>query len=330
MAQPAELAVLLALDALEDAEQADAELRHGSFPAELIATSGALAEGAATAAPAGLRRAVLGAALARRPAGTAVGAEPPADPVQGFAASVADLYRLLHGLDVAEWELPAHPEHGRVRELIAHLVGVEELALRWLDPTDDVPPMPDHIAATRGAVTELAGASPEEILRRWHTAALTVAEVAGNTDQRRRIAYHDLTSTVAGFMIARTFELWAHAGDVCAATGRPLPTLDPPRLAAMSGRLMAVLPLGLAYRGRTAPGHTARLVLTGEGGGTYLVPLAAGQPAGEPAVTIVADTYQLCRVAARRLSPQLLPVTVDGDRGLGDLVLAGLDAFARD
>ena len=38
----------------------------------------------------------------------------------------------------------------------------------------------------------------------------------------------------------------------------------------------------------------------------------------------------LCRVAARRLAPHALAVTVEGDAALADSVLAGVDAFARD
>jgi hypothetical protein len=38
----------------------------------------------------------------------------------------------------------------------------------------------------------------------------------------------------------------------------------------------------------------------------------------------------LCRVAARRLAPADLPATIDGDGALAQLVLADLDAFARD
>ena len=42
------------------------------------------------------------------------------------------------------------------------------------------------------------------------------------------------------------------------------------------------------------------------------------------------DPVDLCRIAARRLRPDDLVATIEGDRQLADLVLAGLDSFARD
>lgn len=52
--------------------------------------------------------------------------------------------------------------------------------------------------------------------------------------------------------------------------------------------------------------------------------------AAEPDVTIVTDAAGLCRVAIRRLRPEELEAAIDGDRELGDRVLAGIGALARD
>jgi len=148
---------------------------------------------------------------------------------------------------------------------------------------------------------------------------------------------------VPGLLVIRTFEIWAHAMDVASATGRPLPRLDPERMALLSGRLMAVVPFALAYRGSTAPGRIGRFVLTGSAGGCFTVPLApvsdtppefgsgvSFDTVDEPDFTLVADALDLCRLAARRLRPAELASTVEGDRELAELVLADLDAFARD
>ena len=325
-----ELAALLALDALEPDEQADAELRLGTFPTALADASASLAERVATSPPPGLRTETLQAALTRRPAGRPVDGVQPCPPDEGFTRTVEELRLLLESLSDAEWDLPAHPEHGRVRDLVAHLVGVERLALRWLDPDDDVPLLPDHVESTRDVVAALAGADPRVIARDWYHAAQAVATAAADGDPTRSITFHDITTSVAGFLVTRTFELWAHAMDVAAAIGRPSPELDPERMLTLSSRLMAAVPLALAYRRSTAPGRSARFVLTGASGGCYAVPLHPGEQPEEPDVTLVADTVDLCRVAARRLRPQDLAATVDGDAGLATLVLAGLDAFARD
>lgn len=325
-----ELAALLALDALEPDEQADAELRMGTFPPGLAAASAVLAAAAAANPPQDLRSATLARALSRRSAGRPADGAAPCSPVDAFARTVADLNELLQSLSSDEWDALAHPEHGRVRDLVAHLVGVERLSVRWLRLDADMPVLLDHVAATRDVVADLAAAEPAEIVQQWHDAALAVLAAAASGDRARQVSFHDLRLSVAGLLVTRTFELWAHAMDISVATGRPLMRLDPERMATLSSRLMGALPLALAYRHSTAPGRTARFVLTGSAGGCYTVPLHPGSDAGEPDFTVVADAFDLCRVAARRLRPHELDVTIEGDHELADLVLAGLDAFARD
>jgi hypothetical protein len=72
-------------------------------------------------------------------------------------------------------------------------------------------------------------------------------------------------------------------------------------------------------------------VLTGPGGGCYDVDLAgAGVGGDDDEVTIVADTTEVCRVAARRLAAAELDVVVEGDGDAALALLATVDAFARD
>lgn len=325
-----ETAALLALDALEADEQADAELRIGTFPPGLADAVATLAEDAVADPPAALRAETLARAASRRPAGRPVGAVQPCRPAEAFDRTVADLDRLLSSLTDAEWNAPAHPDHGRVRDLVAHLVGVERLVLRWLVADGPVPELPDHVAATRPMVAQLADTEPHEVARQWHEAARAVAAAAATGDPARPVTFHDITLSVERLLVMRTFELWAHATDICLATGRPLLQLDAERMTTLSAELMSVMPLALAYRGSTVPGRSARFVLTGPAGGSYTVPLAPDSPATKPAVTIVTDPVDLCRVAARRLDPAELDATIDGDRQLAELVLAGVGALARD
>lgn len=325
-----ELATLLALDALEADEQADAELLMGTFPIGLSEASAALAERVAATPPADLGATVLAAALERRSAGRPVDGAVPCEPAEGFERTIADMYELLQSLSEDEWNAPAHPEHGRVRDLVAHLIGVERLSLRWLDPDDDMPVVLDHVAATRPAVEEHASLSARAVGELWHEAVLAVAAAAATGDPARTVSFHDIETTVPGFLITRTFELWAHAMDISTATGRPLLRLDPERMATLSNRLMGAVSGAMAYRNNAMPGRSIRFVLTGPSGGSYTVALNPGERPGEPAATIVTDTVDLCRIAARRLRPDELTATVVGDRALADLVLAGLDSFARD
>lgn len=324
-----ETAALLALDALLPGEQADAEVRIGTLPSGLSDAVTLLAEKTVTDPPPELRADTLTHAASRRSPGRPIDAARRCEPVVAFGRTVEDLNHLLHSLTDTEWSAPAHAEHGRVRDLVAHLIGVERLVLRWLDPEDTVPDLPDHVAATRYVIAELADDDPRDIARQWYEGARSVAEAAAG-DRSRMVVFHDLTLSVGQLLMTRTGELWAHSIDICRATGRPLPQLDMERMATLCDELMNAVPLAMAYQGTTAPGRAARFVLTGPAGGTYTVPLAPQAETAEPEVTIVADAAGLCQVAIRRLRPEQLNAVIDGDRELGALVLAGVGALARD
>jgi len=325
-----ETAALLALDALLPGEQADAELRIGMLPADLAGVAALLAEETVTDPPPELRSDTLIRATSRRPPGRPNDAAQPCEPTVAFDRTVEDLNHLVRSLTDAEWSAPAHAEHGRVRDLLAHLVGVERLVQRWLDPEDTVPDLPDHVAATRSVIAELADSDPHDVASQWYEGARAVAAAAAAGDRSRMVVFHDITISVDQLLVTRTGELWAHAIDICQATGRPLPQLDMERMATLCTELMTLVPLAMAHRGTTAPGRAARFVLTGPAGGTYTVPLAPQAQTSEPQVTIVTDAAGLCRVAIRRLRPEQLGAAIDGDRELGDLVLAGIGALARD
>lgn len=324
-----EIAALVAFDALAPEEKGDAGLPDLELPPGLADAAALLAEPTVTGPPPVLRAATLARAVSGRRPGRPLDAAPPCEPLVAFDRTVADLDDLLRSLTSDEWNAPAHAEHGRVRDLVAHLVGVERLVLRWLDPEDTVPALPDHVAATRPVVAELAGTDPGDIARQWHESARAVAAAAAG-ERARPVAFHDITISVDQLLVTRTGELWAHAIDICRATGRPLPQLDMERMAMLCSQLVAAVPLALAYRGTIASGRAARIVLTGPAGGTFTVPLAPQDQAVEPEVTIVTDAVDFCRVAVRRLGPDQLDAVIEGDRALGDLVLASIDALARD
>jgi uncharacterized protein (TIGR03083 family) len=330
----AQLAELLAFDALEPDELTGADLLPDTWPLEQASAVTPLAEAVSAEPPTDLRRSVLAAALTRRRPGRPVRSPEPVLPADAFGRSIDELWSLLTSLGDTEWDLVAHEEHGRVRDLVAHLVGVERLNLRWLDPTDDVPHLPDHVASTRPVVESLADAAPVDVARAWRESALELLEAASTHDATDQALFHDITVSVDGLLTMRTFELWAHGMDIAHATGRQLPQLDDARLLLMSSRLMGALPGALAYRGVSAAGRTMRFVLTGPAGGCYDIGLGAGAsappPDYEPDATIVAEVVDLCLVAAARLDHGALVHTREGDPDLADLVLANVDAFARD
>jgi uncharacterized protein (TIGR03083 family) len=325
-----ETAALAALDALAPGEQVDAGLLARELPSGLADAAALLAEPTATAPPSAMRARTLVRAVSGRQPGRPLDAVRPCDPLVAFDRTMADLDYLLRSLTDSEWNASAHAEHGRVRDLVAHLAGVERLVVRWLDPDDTVPDLPDHVAATRSVVAELADTDPRDVARQWHEGARAVAAAAAG-DRDRMVVFHDLTISVDQLLVTRTGELWAHTIDICQATGRPLPQLDMERMAMLCNELVAAVPLALAYQGSSVPGRAARVVLTGPAGGTFTVPLAWEEhEVADPQVTIVADAVGFCRVAIRRLRPNQLDAAIEGDLALGDLVLTSIDALARD
>lgn len=310
-----------------------------------------------------LGAAMLDRALAARSPGRRLHAVEPCSPLDAFVAAAAQLGETLEAIDDSGWAAPAHPVHGTVGDLVAHLVGVEELVAGWLEapPGTDAQPT-EHVAATRAAVDELAGRDRVEVVGRWRAAVEAVVRRCEHVPTDRAVLVHDLPTDVDGLLVLRAFELWAHLLDICEATGRRDPVVDEARLALMSTRLMDAVPLAVAWRGVDVSG-SVRMVLTGPGGGCRDVDLrpasdaspnsglassdgpnggarsgastagSVSSPGGAAtggAATVVADAEAVCRVAARRLQADRLDAVIEGDRDLAVAVLGALDAFAKD
>jgi hypothetical protein len=127
----------------------------------------------------------------------------------------------------------------------------------------------------------------------------------------------------------RSFELWTHADDVRRALGHPLEDPPAPQLRAMSDRSVRGLPGLMLLSGVVPPPVSARVVLTGPGGGTWDVDLSLGALPGAPrATTLVMSALDYCRMASRRLEPDELDWTVTGDEPLARQLLTAARAIA--
>lgn len=328
-----DLVAALALDAIEGDDRRAAAMSVAPIDvddARRVAI--ALAELTEEEPPADLRERVLSEARSRRAPGTPLVGSEPISPSEAFLATVDALHRLLADLRPDEWTAPALGQYGRVRDLIAHLVGVEENLLGVLG--EGSPPDPsrwaDHVQATADHVQACREMTTEALLERWVGGARRLRVVASIGSPDRPILVNDVPTTVRGMFVLRMFEVWTHHEDVCRATRRPLPIIDRARLQLMSSELMDALPAALTVTGTAVPGKTMEIVLTGTGGATYRRPMALQSEVGFPDVTITADIVDFCRVASRRLAPGALAVEVEGPSELCDRVLAATGAFARD
>ena len=89
------------------------------------------------------------------------------------------------------------------------------------------------------------------------------------------------------------------------------------------------MPAALEVAGRAHPGKTARIVLTGEGGGgDWLIPFGFAEVGEAPDVVFTADVVDWCRCVSERLAPEALPRAVEGDPALADDLAAASSAFA--
>ena len=124
-------------------------------------------------------------------------------------------------------------------------------------------------------------------------------------------------------LLVRAFEAWVHTDDLRRVAGRPEIRVESRHLSLMADLSRRIMPLALAVAAREHEGKTARLVLTGAGGGDWLVPLGAGDPADTADVTVTADVVEWCRLMGDRVTIDAVAVEIYGDEALGlDLVAA--------
>jgi uncharacterized protein (TIGR03083 family) len=249
-----------------------------------------------------------------------------------FIKTAAELADLIESLAPGEWTTITQLDGARVRDLVVHLVGVERYVLGQLGrrPSLEAPRREDHWPVTTLAAAELTNEPAAILAKSWWLEVLNVIAACGELGPDWEVSYHHLTGPTRGLLVVRTFELWTHGDDIRRATHRPLDRLDEARLSLMVNQLMTVLPLGLALSGCPQPGRTARLNLTGQGGGGFDVALAPMSPTGVPDITLTAAAVDFCRLASNRLTLDELDILVEGEAWLLDPILAGATAFSAD
>lgn len=287
----------------------------------------ALAEPVATAPPSALRAELLDALGARPRTGAT-----PVPVTELFARRVDAFAALLDALDAPDWSRHAAPYEWTVHGLVAHLALVEELMVRQAGLTAEAP-LPvghaahrDHLAFAHEGIAELLASPPAVAVDRWRRAARRVVEHVSSPDfdERSSLPLHEWPFDSATALVVRAFELWTHAEDVGRATGRPVALPGVGELRTMSSAAVAGLPVLLALRGDRLPGPT-RLVLTGGGGGTFDL----GRTGAEaPVAVLVADVVDYCRLVARRLDPDEIDATRDGDPDFLDALLLAARTIA--
>jgi uncharacterized protein (TIGR03083 family) len=275
------------------------------------------------------------AALAARPAGRPFAAEaitvsPTEHAVQVFRRQVGALDVTLDTLAPSAW--PTMTDAGwTVHQLVAHLVTVEEYFGSVLGFWDyDIPEgtEADHRAMTEAAIARRVTRAPGDAVGEWQSLVRRLLDAVGDGSRLApEVTFHALAMSPRNAFVLRAFELWTHHDDIRRSLGRALTEPPAADVRLMSSLAVRSTPLGLLVAGRNHVDRSVRVVLTGAGGGTWVVGYGANPPA-EPDTTFIVDAIDFCRMAAQRLSIDALAIDVDGDRAFAVDVCAGAQIFA--
>jgi uncharacterized protein (TIGR03083 family) len=323
--EAAELLGAWALDACDASEAASVERHVASCP-ECRAEAVGLSRAAAGLGEIAARQPFPLHALQSSVAAVAASASTPA---ALFGHQVHALSGLLDTIAPDEW-IASTAAGWTVHELVAHLLAGAsyidwQLGLVQADPGGGelvwLPRSESVIAGHRAN-------EPGRTVHEWRAHAdILHRHLADATGRELRVRLpwlgHDTPLRVVAMIHA--FETWVHAEDIRQATSRAPLAPTPADLESMS-RLAAEM-LGRALGASpTARGRTARLALTGTGGGELAVP--PGELPTPPDVTVTADVVSFCRLVGGRLRPADLAYRTEGDGRLGRELVETAASFA--
>lgn len=320
-----ELLGAYALDACEPEEVAEIEAvlaRRSDLAREADRLSRAAAWIGATEAaepPTGMRTDTLEAARVRR--------RRPADPVIDLYLSFSDaMARAITelpdpALDVVTANgLTAH-------DLVVHMAAQESLLAQNLGvPTIADLDEDEIVARTHALLPRFANRDLDAAVDLWRASVEANRNWAIANPDRTAI-WRGLGLTRDDTLLVRSFEAWIHTDDLRRASGLPATSPDPRHLSLMSDLAGRILPLALAVAGRAHDGKTARLVLTGEGGGDWLVAMGTDEANDVPDVTVTADVVEWCLLVGDRIDPAVMRYEADGDLALGRDLVASAPAL---
>ena len=279
--------------------------------------------------PAGSLARLRAAAPGRRPAATPAPAY-----AAPYAAQVAALDLMLSDFAPEDWQRIAAYDELTVRDLLVHLAATDGLVAAGLGLPVQPPVEPGQtlVARTEAVLRFEQGRSPEQILRSWRAQADAVCRsLLGHPSPGTATVNVGRPFPLANALTARAYETWIHGEDIAAATGRPAVPPLPEHVHPMADLAARLLPSVISKRIAAPHDRYVRLHLTGDGGGTWTVPLdpsATASAAVRPAAVETLDVIEFCRLAGDRHDPARIAVEVRGDTALARDFLAAVPAMA--
>jgi uncharacterized protein (TIGR03084 family) len=216
----------------------------------------------------------------------------------------AELDALLEPLDEAGWSRPTRCEGWNVADVVLHLSQTDRLALasaqgRFGEGLDLLAGGLDR----RGNVDEGAadmvdrerGMPNAALYARWHDGAVALREVLAASDPHLRVDWVAGQLSIQTLVATRLAEGWIHSGDVADAVG--VVQIPTDRLEHVARLAWRTLPYAFARDGRELSGPVAFHLRAPSGAAWDFA------PDGAPTTVIGGDGFELCLVAARRVTP---------------------------
>ncbi len=270
---------------------------------------------------------VLAAARVRR--ATTFGRSAPYDPVLAvYLTETSRFDALLDEVPDDSWDVRTF--NGlTVRELVIHLASMESTVASVIGRPTAPDVTEDDIERRTAILIERFRDRPlHDVRALWRASVDAIRQWFVGEPPGTSAHVFGLTLGGDSLLVTRSFETWTHADDIRRAVGRDLEPPPAATLRRMADLSVTSMPAALEIAGRAHPGKTGRVVLTGEGGGDWLIPLGFGEAGETPDVVLTADVVAWCRVVSERLAPDALPMAVEGDPALADDLAAASSAFA--
>jgi uncharacterized protein (TIGR03083 family) len=255
----------------------------------------------------------------------------PLPPVDALRRETVRFETLLDALDPSDLDVPTYNGLS-VRDLVAHVAIVDEAFVResghgGYGPAGRWPFIgADAVAAmTDAELPATAGLTFAQVRDRYLRARRQLIDLDAQFPADTRMGGYSLASA----LVIRAFETWTHHRDIAVALGRTEEPVAAPVMRTMAELAIQTLPLALAAKGYDGSGRTARVVLTGPGGGDWTIACGADAPATTvPDVVLRAPVDEFCRRFADRIAVDAVPFEADGDVDLGRALVDAAPAFA--
>jgi uncharacterized protein (TIGR03083 family) len=214
-----------------------------------------------------------------------------------------------------------------VHDLVAHVEAIDRAFVAEADEARyGFIGGPEVEEITAEVLPQHAGESFAETVTRFRRTRADLVALGDRLPRDRRLAGYKRDDT----LVIRAFETWTHHDDISRALNRDRTLPAPAVMRAMAELSMQSLPLAMAVKGTPHPERTARLILTGPGGGEWTIACGPGEPrpGAAPDVVIRTSVVEWCRRFADRLAPDEVPMEVDGDAELARELATAANAFA--